>query len=175
MAFVGCVFKHCVGIVEGQQHDAAEFLMHLLDLTDLREVRLCVEEDMYLVNGVSTVILRVDARSKWGLSTQDVLVPGENGAEVQYEVVGIVQYLEGHYVSFVKQDQRWFEYDDAKVTELKKLPEVYPYLVFLSRKRRKRHYKKEREEEGGGRGGGGEGGGTVDGRVGGLSRKGRKR
>ena len=46
VACLGCVFKHCVGIVEGQQHGAAEFLMHLLDLTHLREVRLCVEEEI---------------------------------------------------------------------------------------------------------------------------------
>ena len=100
--------------------------MHLIDQTDLREVRQCVEEEMYLVNGVSTVILHVDAQSKWGVSTQDVLVTGQNGASVQYEVVGSVHFYKGHSVSFAKQDQRWSEYDDAKVTELKKLPKVYP-------------------------------------------------
>ena len=54
-----------LGSWKGQQHDAAEFLMHLIDQTHLQEVRQCVEEEMYLVNGVSTVILRVDAQSKW--------------------------------------------------------------------------------------------------------------
>ena len=48
VALVGCVFKHCVGIVEGQQRDAAEFLMHLLGQTHLREVPLCVEEERCL-------------------------------------------------------------------------------------------------------------------------------
>ncbi|CAK0887182.1 unnamed protein product [Prorocentrum cordatum] len=73
-----------------------------------------------------------------------------NGDAVSYEVAAFAQHRAargvpplqrmrgGHYVAYVNKGGRWFELDDAVVTELPEPPDAHPYLVFLARARPRR-------------------------------------
>ncbi|CAK0826890.1 unnamed protein product, partial [Prorocentrum cordatum] len=82
----------------------------------------------------------VDARADWRATVFPVSVMG--GDAVPYEVAAFVQgraaRMRSGHVACVNKAGRWFELDDAVVTELPEPPEAYPYLVFLARARPRR-------------------------------------
>ena len=87
----------------------------------------------------------VDARADWAGFPIELTVRNAPNRGPQYVVAGYVAHVSdpavsaqrrmrsGHYVAYIHLEGKWFELDDAHVTELAAPPERFPYLVFLSR------------------------------------------
>ena len=96
----------------------------------------------------------VDARAGWSSEPFAVSVRDDPDQCPHYVVAAYVAHIRssgvgglqrmssGHYISYVRCGNTWFEMDDAKVTALTEPPTRFPYLVFLERIDRKRFREK---------------------------------
>ena len=87
----------------------------------------------------------VHARADWAGFPIELTVRDAPDRRPQYGVAGYVAHVSdptvnaqqrmrsGHYVAYIQLEGKWFELDDACVTEIDAPPERFPYLVFLSR------------------------------------------